>query len=197
MIRKVISIVLSVLLVCTMCFAFTTTYAQSHRSGGWSSVCTLTDADKEWIEENYSQCDTIEELLYAINGDICTEYPYVDKSYFLGMQHFNFLDFIRTKQGLCFDFSCYTKSVCLYMSELKGWNSKVYVADLRTPKGAHSYNFITYVDDNGNEVRYYTDMTSNLYRYNNNRKTAVFSSIGELSFEEYASRYDEKIFNYH
>ena len=83
------------------------------------------------------------------------------------------------------------------MSELKGWKAKVYVADLRTSKGAHSYNFITYVDDNGNEVRYYTDMTSNLYRYNNNKEFTIFSSIGELSFEEYASRYNEKIFNYH
>ena len=197
MIRKVISIVFSVLLVCTMCFAFTTTYAQSHRSGGWSSVCTLTDADKKWIEETYSQCETIEELLYAINEDICTEYTYVDKSYFLGMQHFNFSEFIRSKEGLCFDFACYTKCVALYMSELKGWTAKVYVADLKTPKGAHSYNFITYVDDNGDEFRYYTDMTSNLYRYNNNKKFAVFSSIGELSFEEYASRYNERIFNYH
>lgn len=197
MIRKVISIVLSVLLVCTMCFAFTTTYAKSHRSGGWSSVCTLTEADKEWIKNKYIDCQSIEELLYAINEDICTEYTYVDKFYFLNMQHFNFSDFIKTKQGLCFDFACYTKCVVLYMSEAKGWNAKVYVADLRTPKGAHSYNFITYIDDNGDEVRYYTDMTSNLYRYNNNKKFAVFSSIGELSFEEYASKYDEVIFNYH
>lgn len=197
MYRKIISIVISILLVCTVCFAFTTTCLEHNRSGGWSSVCTLTDEDKEWIEENYSQCETIEELLYAINEDICTEYTYVDKSYFLGMQHFNFSEFIRSKEGLCFDFACYTKCVVLYMSEVKGWNAKVYVADLRTPKGAHSYNFITYVDNNGDEIRYYTDMTNNLYRYNNNKEFTVFSSIGELSFEEYASRYDEVIFNYH
>ena len=197
MIKRIVSIVLSILLVCTVCFAFTNTYAEKHLSGGWSSVCTLTDADKEWIEENYSKCETIEELLYAINEDICIEYTYVDKFYFLNMQHFNFSEFIQSKEGLCFDFACYTKCVALYMSEVKGWNTKVYVADLRTSKGAHSYNFITYVDDNGNEVRYYTDMTSNLYRYNNNKEFTIFCSIGELSFEEYASRYNEKIFNYH
>lgn len=197
MVRKIISIVLSVLLVCTVCFAFTTTYLERNKSGGWSSVCALTDKDKEWIEKNYAQYETIEELLYAINEDICTEYTYVDKSYFLGMQYFNLSGFIQSKVGLCFDFACYTKCVVLYMSEVKGWNAKVYVADLRTPKGAHSYNFITYVDDTGDEIRYYTDMTNNLYRYNNNKEFTTFSSIGELSFEEYASRYNERIFNYH
>ena len=150
MVRKIISIVLSVLLVCTVCFTLTTTCLENNRSGGWSSVCALKDADKEWIEENYSQYETIEELLYAICEDICTKYTYVDKSYFLNMQHFSFSDFIKSKKGLCFDFACYTKCVVLYMSKVKGWNAKVYVADLRTPKGGHSYNFITYVDSNGN-----------------------------------------------
>ena len=73
MIKRIVSIVLSILLVCTVCFAFTNTYAEKHLSGGWSSVCTLSDAEKEWIEENYSKCETIEELLYAINEDICTD----------------------------------------------------------------------------------------------------------------------------
>ena len=77
-VKKIIISVLSVILVGIVGFSFISTYKQNH-SGGWSSVCTLTDADKKWIKDNYNDCQSIEELLYAINDDICNEYTYVDK----------------------------------------------------------------------------------------------------------------------
>lgn len=198
MIKRVVSIMLSVTLVLSVCATYTITFAQNH-SGGWSSVCTLTDADKEWIKDNYNDCQSIEELLYAINDDICNEYTYVDKQYFLGMQHFNFSDFIRTKQGLCFDFSCYTKSVCLYMSELKGWNVRALVCDVKLKSGGHhSYNFICFTDEQGEEFKYYTDMTDNLTRYENNEEYYVYYYLAEQSFEEFASgMFEDTIRNFH
>lgn len=197
-VKKIIISVLSVILVGIVGFSFISTYKQNH-SGGWSSVCTLTDADKEWIKDNYNDCQSIEELLYAINDDICNEYTYVDKQYFLGMQHFNFSDFIRTKQGLCFDFSCYTKSVCLYMSELKGWNVRALVCDVKLKSvGYHSYNFIVFIDEKGEEFKYYTDMTDNLTRYENNEEYYVYYYLAEQSFEEFASgMFEDTIRNFH
>ena len=198
MTKKIISVGLSVILILIVCTSFVTTYVQNH-SGGWSSVCTLTDADKKWIKDNYNDCQTIEELLYAINNDICTQYTYVDKQYFLGMQYFDFSDFIKIKQGLCFDFSCYTKSVCLYMSELKGWNVRALVCDVKLKSGGyHSYNFIVFIDEKGEEFKYYTDMTDNLTRYENNEEYYVYYYLAEQSFEEFArNMFEDTIRNFH
>ena len=198
MTKKIISVGLSVILILIVCTSFVTTYVQNH-SGGWSSVCTLTDADKKWIKDNYNDCQSIEELLYAINDDICNEYTYVDKQYFLGMQHFDFSDFIKIKQGLCFDFSCYTKVVCLYISELKGWNAKAFVCDVKLKSGGHhSYNFICFTDEQGEEFKYYTDMTDNLTRYENNEEYYVYYYLAEQSFEEFASgMFEDTIRNFH
>lgn len=194
--KKIISIIISILLIATVCSTFAITLAQN-RSGGWGSVCKLSDSDKKWIEENYSQYNTVEDLLLAINNDICTQYTYVDKQYLLGLQHFDFSDFIKTKQGLCFDFSCFTKSVVLYISELKGWDIKVYVCDVILKNGGrHCYNFVVYEKD-GQEVKYYTDMTTNLYQYIHSKEYTPYSYIFEENFEDYVAIWDEKIINYH
>ena len=97
MIKRIVSIVLSVALVLSVCATYAITFAQNH-SGGWSSICSLTDEDVEWINERYLKCETVEDLIYAVNKDICNEYIYdEDKQYFLGMQHFSFSDFIKSK----------------------------------------------------------------------------------------------------
>lgn len=189
MIKRLILIILLILLTSTLVFAFVNTNKQN-RSGGYSSVCTLTEQDKDWIIENFSQYNTVEELIIGINDYICKNYKYVDKNY---IQHFDFAETVESKTGLCFDFASMQKCIITVISEYKGWDDvKVYVADVKTRTDAHSYNFIT-VDDN----KYFSDPTSNLTRYNKGKEIIYFEDIDNLSFEEYANLYGERIFNYH
>lgn len=173
----------------TLVYAFVNTHKQN-RSGGYSSVCTLTEQDKEWIIENFAQYNTVEELIIAINEYICKNYKYVDKTY---IQHFDFAETVKNKTGLCFDFASLQKCIIAVISEYNGWDDvKVYVADVETRTDAHSYTFITV-----NDKKYFSDPTSNLTRYTKGKQVIYYEDISNLSFEEYASLYNEKIYNYH
>ena len=189
MIKRLILIILLILLTITLVFAFVNTHKQN-RSGGYSSVCTLTEQDKDWIVSNFSQYNTVEELIIGINDYICKNFKYVDKTY---IQHFDFAQTVENKTGLCFDFASLQKCIITVISEYKGWDDvKVYVADVETRSDAHSYNFICVGDK-----KYFSDPTSNLTRYTQGKKIVYFEDIYNLSFEKYASLYDEKIYNYH
>ncbi len=200
MIKKIVSIVLTVALVLSVCATYTITFAQNH-SGGWSSVCSLTDEDIEWIRERYSKYETVEELICAVNDDICNEYSYdKDKHYFIGMQYFDFSDFIKCKKGLCFDFSCYLKSIFLVCDDLKYSDDiKVYVCDVKLKSGGyHSYNFISFKDSTGEGIKYYVDLTDNLYRSSNNEEYQVYYCILDDTYQEFASKmFGDKIRNFH
>lgn len=201
MIKRIVSIALSVALVLSVCATYAITFAQNH-SGGWSSICSLTDEDVEWINERYLKCETVEDLIYAVNKDICNEYIYdEDKQYFLGMQHFSFSDFIKSKQGLCFDFSCYLKSVFLVCGDNLKYSDdiKVYVCDVKLKSGGyHSYNFISFKDTTGEEIKYYVDITDNLYHHSNSEEYQTYYYIAEDTYQEFASNmFDDKIRNFH
>ena len=172
----------------TLVFAFVNTHKQN-RSGGYSSVCTLTEQDKKFIIDNFSQYETVEDLIVAINDYICKNFTYTDKVY---IQHFEFAETVESKTGLCFDLKKKKKCIVTVIAEYKDWDIKVYVADVETRTDAHSYNFICVGDK-----KYFSDPTSNLTRYNKGKKVIYYEDIGNLSFEEYASLYDEKIYNYH
>ncbi len=190
--KKVKILLTSLLIIAlslTLVFAFVNTHKQN-KSGGYSSVCTLTEQDKKFIIDNFSHYNTVEELIIAINEYICKNYRYVDKNY---IQHFNFAETVENKTGLCFDFASLQKCIITVISEYNGWDDvKVYVADVETRSDAHSYNFITVGDK-----KYFSDPTANLTRYKKGKEIIYFEDIGDLSFEEYASLYNEEIFNYH
>ena len=188
-IKYITSSILILILISTLVFAFVNTHKQN-RSGGYSSVCTLTEQDKKFIIDNFSQYETVEELIVAINEYICKNYKYVDKTY---IQHFDFAETVKNKTGLCFDFASLQKCIIAVISEYNGWDDvKVYVADVETRTDAHSYNFICVGDK-----KYFSDPTSNLTRYNKGKSIKHYEDIGNLSFEEYANSYNEEIFNYH
>ena len=187
MIKRVISIILAIAIGVLLLMGFTTTYTQNH-SGDISAVCAnLTSEDKEYIRDKFGDCKTVEELLVRVNKEICTQYTYYKRPFYI--QHFNFREFITEKKGLCFDFSCYLKCIVktLYPS------IDVFVCDVRIDVfNAHSYNFV--VTD---EKTYYVDLTDALYDYTHDLKCTVYEDLGDLSFEEYAATYGEKIMNLH
>ena len=187
-IKYITTSILIILLIFTLVFAYANTYKQN-RSGGYSSVCTLTKEDKNWIINNFSHYNTVEDLIIAVNDYICKNFKYVDKTY---IQHFDFAETVENKTGLCFDFASLQKCIVTVIAEYKDWDIKVYVADVETRTDAHSYTFITV-----NDKKYFSDPTSNLTRYTKGKQVIYYEDISNLSFEEYASLYNEKIYNYH
>lgn len=185
--NKIISIILSILLVALICASFVTTYNQN-RSGTVSAAnCNISAENKEHIINKYGDCKTAEELILRLNDEICTEYTYYRP--LIIFQHFDFDDFVKTKKGLCFDYSCYLKTVFNTIFP----DIKVYVCDVRVNLfNYHSYNFIE-TDSN----RYFVDLTTDLIRYGNGQKRIIYENIGTLTYDEYTSQYNEKILNYH
>lgn len=189
MVKRIISIFLSVLLVLTVGVAFITTHHQNRSGEVSAAICTsLTEENKRWIIDRYGDCNTVEELIVRLNDEICTEYTYYQPPVII-IQHFDFDRFITTKKGLCYDYSCYLKIVFKTIFP----SVKVHICDVRIGLvGGHSYNFIETGDK-----RYYVDLTSDQYAYNHNQKRVIYENIGEQTFEEYAAKYNEKIMNYH
>ena len=189
-VKILLTSILIIVLSLTIVFAFTSTYKQN-RSGGYSSICTLTEKDKKFIINNFSQYNSVEELIVGVNKYICENFTYTSKIY---IQHFDFAETIQSKKGLCFDLASLQKCIFTIISEHKGWDDvKVYVADVRISMFSyHSYNFITVGDK-----KYFSDPTTNLDRYKKGKKVICYEDIGDLSFEQYSNMYNEKILNYH
>lgn len=189
MAKRILCIVLAAVMAVTVVAAFVAVHRQN-RSGKISSAvaAALTEENRAWIRERYGDCDTLEELIVRVNDEICTEYTYYAPKIIL-IQRFDFDKFVETKKGLCFDYACYFKMVCCTVFP----EAEVYIVDTRKDVTImHSYNFIVMGDK-----RYYVDLTTDQYLYNHGKERVIYENIGDESFDDYAARYDETIFNYH
>lgn len=185
--NKIISIILSVLLVVVICMSFATTYNQNRTGTVSAATCNISAENKEYILNRYGDCKTAEELIIRLNNEICTEYTYHRP--FIIFQSFDFDNFVKEKKGLCFDYSCYLKIVFNTIFP----EMKVFVCDVRVNLlNYHSYNFI----ETGSK-RYFVDLTTDLMRYKNGQKRIIYENIGNLSYDEYTKQYNEKILNFH
>ena len=101
--NKIISIILSILLVAMICMSFVTTYHQNRTGTVSAATCNISAENKEYILNRYGDCKTAEELIIRLNDEICTEYTY--NRPLIIFQSFDFDEFIKTKKGLCFDYS--------------------------------------------------------------------------------------------
>lgn len=185
--RRIFNILLSILLVVLICASFVTTYNQNRSGTVSAATCNVSDANKEYIINKYGDCKTAEELIIRLNDEICTEYTYHRP--IIIFQSFDFDEFIKTKKGLCFDYSCYTKIVFNTVFP----EMKIFVCDVQINIFSyHSYNFI----ETGSK-RYFVDLTSDQARYKAGKKRILYEDIGTLPFDEYTKQYNEKILNYH
>lgn len=184
---KIISIILSILLVAVICMSFVTTYNQNISGTVSAATCNISAENKEYIINKYGDCKTAEELIIRLNDEICTEYTY--NRPLIIFQSFDFDKFIKTKKGLCFDYSSYTKIVFNTVFP----EMKVFVCDVRINLfNYHSYNFVE-----TDSKRYFVDLTTDQYKYKNGQKRIIYEDIGNLSYDEYTKQYNEKILNYH
>ena len=123
--NKIISIILSILLVVVICISFATTYNQNRTGTVSAATCNISIENKNFIIEKYGDCKTAEELIIRLNDEVCTEYTYHKP--LIIFQSFDFDKFTKTKKGLCFDYSCYLKTVFNTIFP----DFKVYVCDVR------------------------------------------------------------------
>lgn len=185
--NKIISIILSILLVAVICMSFVTTYHQNRTGTVSAATCNISAANKEYIINKYGDCKTAEELIIRLNDEICTEYTYHKP--LIIFQSFDFDKFTKTKKGLCWDYSCYLKAVFNTIFP----DIKVYVCDVRINLfNYHSYNFVE-----TDSKRYFVDLTTDQYKYKNGQKRIIYEDIGNLSYDEYTKQFKEKILNFH
>ena len=185
--KKIFSVILSIFLVALTVFSFLTTYTNNRSGTVSAATCNVSAEDKEYIVNKYGDCKTAEELILRLNDEICNEYTYYRP--LIIFQSFDFDNFIKTKKGLCFDYSCYLKIVFnIVFPEIK-----VHVCDVRINFfNYHSYNFVE-----TDTHRYFVDLTSDQTRYKEKKKRIIYEDIGTLSYYEYTNQYNEKILNYH
>ena len=185
--RKVFNIILSILLVALICISLVTTYNQNRSGTVSAATCNISAENKEYIINKYGDCKTAEELIVRLNDEICSEYTYYRP--LIIFQSFDFDNFVKTKKGLCFDYSCYLKIVFNTIFP----EFKVYVCDVRINfLNYHSYNFVE-----TDTKRYFVDLTTDLIRFKKGQKRIIYEDLGALSYDEYTSQYNELILNYH
>ena len=185
--RRIFNILLSILLVVLICASFVTTYNQNRSGTVSAATCNISAENKEYIINKYGDCKTAEELIVRLNDEICSEYTYYRP--LIIFQSFDFDNFVKTKKGLCFDYSCYLKIVFNTIFP----DMKVHVCDVRINFfNYHSYNFVE-----TDTKRYFVDLTTDLIRFKKGQKRIIYEDLGALSYDEYTSQYNELILNYH
>ena len=133
------------------------TFSTEREKGSYTvSLQLLTQEDKDWIFDTFGDCNTVEELLTAMESFVADNFVY--KSSLLNqipLQSFCFGKFRKNFTGVCFDFSCFAKTVCIVWAENKNIDIKCYVIDCELEnKQAHSYNYLVTADKT-----YYMDFT--------------------------------------
>ena len=129
-------------------------------SGGYSGVTNITSDDQAWIRAHFGQCPDIECLMRCVENYAVKNF-YYDGDKTIIFQYFDFQELVTTNKGICFDFACFFKNVCLVWAEDHNVQLKVYTVDIMTQFTAprHSYSVIQMADGRN----YYIDITDSIY----------------------------------
>lgn len=154
--KKVLNIICLIMAVLIVASMFMTYNAEREKGSYTVSLQLLTQKDKDWIIDTFGDSNTVEELLSSMELFVTNNFVY--KSSVINqipLQSFHFGKFRRDFTGVCFDFSCFVKTVCVVWAESKNIDVKCYVIDCKLEnKQAHSYNYLV-TDDR----TYYMDFT--------------------------------------
>ena len=181
-------LILAILIIASM---FATFSAERKRGSYTVSLQLLTHHDKDWIIDTFGDCNTVEELLNSMESFVANNFIY--KSSMLNqipLQSFRFGKFRKNFTGVCFDFSCFAKTVCVVWAEYKNIDVKCYVIDCKLEnKQAHSYNYLVTADKT-----YYMDLT----QFNTLAKTGkptdgTIFEIGNKDMLEYSKWLGDKV----
>ena len=188
---------LSLVLCVVMFYLFATAFvcvSNQNNSGANSSVTTITEADQEWIIDHFGGCSDIECLMLCVEGYAVQNLRYdYDKS--IVFQHFDFGDTVDSGKGICFDFACFFKNCCKVWAEHNGIDLEVYVVNIKYKHksffaSGHSYSVVQMPDG----TNYYIDITDSIYTVQKENKPAPGFEVFYESIEDYAARYNERVF---
>lgn len=181
--------VVTILLLITLTVGMFVHTSAEQRSGDLNAMLSISNADRDWIYENFGHYEDFESLMYEgiIPFALNNNFVYDDvHDHQLPLQSFNFTRF-RTKEkcdfhGVCFHFTCFTKIVVeTIFPEVDS-----YIVDVRLNgkrDKAHSYNYFIY---DGNT--YMVDTTIILARHNKNLSYEDYAKNigGKISFQDFA-----------
>ena len=180
-------------LVATFLMGFSSVSRQNN-SGANSSVTTITEADREWIVTHFGGCSDIECLMLCVEDYAARNFQYdYDKSTFF--QHFDFHDTVDSGKGICFDFACFFKNCAKIWAEYNSVDLEVYVVNIKYKHksffaSGHSYSVVQMPDG----TNYYIDITDSIYTVQEENKPAPGFEVFYESIEDYAARYNERVF---
>ena len=179
----------------TATFALTVfTSSQQKQGGGYSALTTVTEQSQTWILEQFGHCQTVPELLNELDQFAVAHFTYGYPRKQI-LQNFWLDTFIFEDDflGVCFDFSCFAKCVVLVWKEAHRRDDvQAYVYDVHTKKGGHSYNFIM---EDGHT--WFLCLTTDVTLASEGKKLQGIIEITGEAPKEYASRYNERVFNIH
>lgn len=151
-------------------------------SGNYSAVCgRITPQTRQFVYDNFGNCETVEELLLAIDDYGMKNFTY-DGTLDEIIQNFQFDEFVFEKNltGLCFDFSCFAKCTTLVWAEYKNVDVKCYVYDVKTKDSDHSYNYFIHEDKT-----YFLDITHDNTAYQKGKTENIW---GPLDIKDYSPK---------
>ena len=191
--KKVLTIILCISLLVATGVALVQTRTQNS-SGGYSGVTNITSDDQAWIRAHFGQCTDIECLMRCVENFAVKNFRYDYDSAIL-LQHFIFRKLVTTNKGICFDFACFFKNVCLVWAKDHDVQLKVYTVDIMTDFTAprHSYSIVQMADGRN----YYIDITDSIYCVQQEDAPAPGFELFYESIDEYAARYNETVMNLH
>lgn len=192
-VKCILSVLLCLSLVATFLMGFSSVSRQNN-SGANSSVTTITEADREWIVTHFGGCSDIECLMLCVEGYAVQNLRYdYDKS--IVFQHFDFGDTVDSGEGICFDFACFFKNCAKIWAEYNSVDLEVYVVNIKYKHksffaSGHSYSVVQMPDG----TNYYIDITDSIYTVQKENKPAPGFEVFYESIEDYAARYNERVF---
>lgn len=192
-VKRLLTILLCLSLVATFFMGFSSVSRQNN-SGANSSVTTITEADREWIIDRFGGCTDIECLMLCVEDYAVRNFQY-DYDKLTIFQHFEFRDTIDSGKGICFDFACFFKNCCKVWAEHNSIDLEVYVVNIKYKHksffaSGHSYSVVQMPDG----INYYIDITGSIYTVQEENKPAPGFEVFYESIEDYAARYNERVF---
>lgn len=195
-VKRLLSALLCLVFIGT-CFMTFTEIGRANWSGESSSVTTLTTADRTWILDHFGDCTDIECLILCVDKYAVENFNY-DYNKIPILQHFDFEELITQQSGICFDFACFFKNCCLVWAERNDVELKAFVVDIKYKNKSifapgHAYSVVQMSDGRN----YYCDITSDIYKVQQEgKKPFGFETFNE-SIKDYAARYDEILLGLH
>ena len=189
--KKVLNIICLIMAVLIVASMFMTYNAEREKGSYTVSLQLLTRQDKDWIIETFGDNNTVEELLNSMESFVADNFNY--KSSVINqipLQSFRFGKFRKDFTGVCFNFSCFVKTVCIVWAESKNINIKCYVIDCElNTKQAHSYNYLVIADKT-----YYMDFTqfNTLAKKGKSTDGTIFE-IGNKDMLEFSKSLGDKV----